>query len=108
VQRQWYSRLAVRVDAMLDPAGTDADPRQMWDSLCDDEPGMRRLLDAYAAHPALRHGDVLNSDLLRRATGCSVEELASRPAPAPRPRLRDRLPCYRMVVALRDGAALRI
>ena len=66
---------------MLDPAGTAADPRQMWNSLCEDEPGMRCLLDAYAAHPALRHGDLLNSDLLRRATGFSVEELASRPAP---------------------------
>lgn len=108
VQRQWYSRLAVRVDMMLDPAGTDGDPRSMWNSLCDDEPGMRRLLDTYAAHPALRHGDLLNSDLLRRATGFSVDELASRPAPAPRSRLRDRLPCYRMAAALHRGVVVRM
>lgn len=93
VQRQWYARLAVRLDVLLDPDGPDEDPRLVWDRLCREEPAMRRLLDVYAAHPALRHGDQVNSDLVRRATGLTVTELAEA-AMAPRPRWRDRLSCH--------------
>jgi len=96
VQRQWYSRLAVRLDTVLDPDGTDEDPRRIWRELAEDEPALRRVLAAYAGHPALEHGDRVNSALTRRATGFSVAELAAA-AEEPVTRWTDRLPCVRLV-----------
>jgi len=95
VQRQWYNRLAVRLDVVLDPDGRDEDPRRIWAELAADEPAIRRVLDAYAGHPALEHGDRVHSDLTRRATGYSAAELAALPPEPVRP-WTDRLPCVRL------------
>lgn len=69
VQRRWYTALAARVDRVLEQETPDrqAAVRQAWSDLSRLDPASRLLLDAYAGHPALQHGERRHSQLLRAA-----------------------------------------
>jgi len=76
VQRRWYTALAARVDAVLeqDVADRQAAVRAAWSELAGVDPATRVVLDAYAGHPALQHGERAHTRLLGAA-------LASPPQP---------------------------
>lgn len=66
VQRRWYTALAARVDGLLedDVADRQAAVRALWVDLARTDPASRLLLDAYAGHPALAHGERRHASLL--------------------------------------------
>ena len=69
VQRRWYTALAARVDCILEEGVDDrqAAVRAAWSELADLDPASRMVLDAYAGHPALQHGERQHSRLLAAA-----------------------------------------
>ena len=84
VQRRWYTSLATRVDQILEEGVPDrqAAVRAAWEELGRLDPASRLLLDAYAGHPALQHGERRHSELLGAALRPPQEatELAATPA----------------------------
>ena len=69
VQRRWHTAIAARVDAVLesDPGDRAAAVRAAWEDLARVDPASRIVLDAYAAHPALQHGERQHGRLLAAA-----------------------------------------
>ena len=83
IQRRWYTALAARVDQILEEQVSDrqAAVRAAWQELTRLEPASRLLLDAYAGHPALEHGERRHSEMLGAALTPTPE--ATEPAAAP-------------------------
>lgn len=77
LQRRWNTRLAARLDVLLEDQTALQGPKvvRVWEDVRRDEPGLAAILDAYASHPALAEGRRTYDRLLRRATGLSTEEL---------------------------------
>lgn len=95
VQRRWYTALATRVDALLEEGAADrqAALRAAWLDLVRVDPASRLLLDAYAGHPALAHGERRHSTLLAAALAptsapAAPDEVSTAGARAPRCRCR--------------------
>lgn len=91
VQRRWYTALAARVDALLEEGAMDrqAAVRAAWSELARVDPASRLLLDAYAGHAALSHGERRHSTLLAAALAPTADpddhsETSTSAAPASR------------------------
>jgi len=76
VQRRWYTALGARVDGVLERGAVDrqAEVRAAWSELAAADPGSRMVLDAYAGHPALQHGERRHAGLLAAALMSPPEE----------------------------------
>src|SRR5688500_10119007 len=57
LQRRWYTHLETRLDAALEEAPGETDPRRLvarvWAELAAADPDTRVVLDEYADHPDL-------------------------------------------------------
>ena len=78
VQRRWYTAIAARVDAVLESDVGDRTTavRGAWEDLSRHDPASRIVLDAYAAHPALQHGERQHGRLLAAALRSPTPEAA--------------------------------
>jgi hypothetical protein len=78
VQLRWYRAFDARLDALLenDPDDLRTALVGLWRALTETMPAARRLLDAYAAHPALTQLDEHHRRTLRAVTGISHDLLA--------------------------------
>lgn len=90
VQRRWYTALGARVDQILEEEVSDRQGavRAAWQELSGLDPASRLILDAYADHPALQHGERRHSHLLGAALRPPHEagDKAATAAPSARPR----------------------
>lgn len=71
LQRRWEVALGTRIEMELE-CGEDElaeDIAEAWRELATDQPGLRRMLDFYAGHPALRSAVATEHQLVAVAAG---------------------------------------
>lgn len=71
VQAYWYRAFDARLDQLLEEDGLElgAQVDALWRALSREQPGARRLLDAYADHPVLTAGHEHHRRRLLATTG---------------------------------------
>lgn len=79
LHQRWYAHFAARLDAMLEdpPGDLPRAVRGLWETLVDEDPVWRAVLDAYRAHPKLAAADERQRQLLSMATFGEMELLPS-------------------------------
>ena len=105
LQERWHAALATRVELALETGSGDltGDVAAAWHGLARELPGLRRVLDRHAAHPALIHARRSELRMLAMAAGLATletpipvaaeagEALAGSRPLIPRPRFAARL-----------------
>ncbi|GAA4508229.1 hypothetical protein GCM10023191_067720 [Actinoallomurus oryzae] len=102
VQRRFHTTAEARLDALIEapPGDPEASVVAVLDEVAEIHPDLKRLLDAYADHPAVAEGTARLHRAVRAATGVDLTRTRNRTQPG-RSRYeekgpsRDRKPAYR-------------
>ncbi|GLY86145.1 hypothetical protein [Actinoallomurus iriomotensis] len=99
VQRRLHTAAEARLDALIEapPAHPEASVMAVLDEVAETHPDLRRLVDAYASHPAVAEGTARFHRAVRAATGVDLTQVRSdRSRYEEKGSSRDRKPAFRL------------